>query len=219
MVELEHIGYSSLQDIAYERIRDALRKGAFQPGEGLRTRTLAKALGVSTTPVREALARLVAQKVLAVDPVNGTPYVPVITREQLLEIFELREVLEQLAAQHAAENITDEEMRHLDTLRARMKKAKSQEKGEYVSASEEFQLTVYRAARRPALFDLIQHVWLRSYVVLNMLSKPRPKDFTVDGHRNKLFAALKKGDVTAAGEANRDAVRATRDMLLGVMGK
>src|SRR5687767_7590337 len=125
MVQLEHIGYSSLQDIAYERIRDALRKGAFQPGEGLRTRTLAKALGVSTTPVREALARLVAQKVLSVDPVNGTPYVPVITREQLMEIFELREVLEQLAARHAAENITEEELRRLDELRARMKKASS----------------------------------------------------------------------------------------------
>ena len=55
MIELEHIGYSSLQDIAYERIRDALRKGAFQPGEGLRTRTLAKALGVSQPTVSKHL--------------------------------------------------------------------------------------------------------------------------------------------------------------------
>src|SRR5215467_6406245 len=90
MTQLEQITYTSLQDVAYERIRNALRSGTFKPGESLVTRTLAKALGISTTPVREALARLVAQNVLAVDSVNGTPYVPVITRELLIEVYELR---------------------------------------------------------------------------------------------------------------------------------
>jgi DNA-binding GntR family transcriptional regulator len=107
--QLEQIGYSSLQEIAYQRIREALHRGAFEPGESLPTRTLAKAFGISTTPVREALARLVAQNVLAVDSVNGTPYVPVITRELLIEIYELRAMLEGVGAEHAAENITDEE--------------------------------------------------------------------------------------------------------------
>jgi DNA-binding GntR family transcriptional regulator len=117
--QLEQIGYSSLQEIAYQRIREALHRGAFQPGESLPTRTLAKAFGISTTPVREALARLVAQNVLAVDSVNGTPYVPAITRELLIEIYELRGMLEGLGAEHAAENITDEESTRTSSIGSR----------------------------------------------------------------------------------------------------
>jgi DNA-binding GntR family transcriptional regulator len=215
-VELEQIGYSSLQDIAYERIRQALHRGTFKPGESLPTRTLAKALGISTTPVREALTRLIAQNVLAVDSVNGTPYVPVITRELLSEIYEVRALLEGLAAEHAAESITKEEIAQLDKLWAKLT-AKGLDREAQHRISEEFQFIVYRAARRPVLLDLIQSVWLRSGLVLSMMAKSRPKDFSVEGHREKLLAALKKGNVKRAGETTRAAIDATRDMLLSVM--
>lgn len=217
-IELEQIGYSSLQEIAYERIRDALHRGQFQPGESLPTRTLAKALGVSTTPVREALARLVAQNVLAVDSVNGTPYVPVITRELLLEIYELRSMLEGLAAEHAAESITKEELENLEKLWAKLS-AKNVDPEERHRMSEEYQYAIYRAARRPVLLDLIQSVWLRSGLVLSLLSKSRPKDFSVESQREKVLAALKRGDGKKARDMTRAAIDATRDMLLSVMDK
>ena len=218
MAQLEQIGYTSLQEIAYQRIREALQRGAFQPGESLPTRTLAKAFGISTTPVREALARLVAQNVLAVDSVNGTPYVPVITRELLIEIYELRAVLEGLGAEHAAQNITEDELLQLDVLWGKLT-AKGLDKDQQHALSQEFQYAVYRAARRPVLFDLIQSVWMRSGLVLSLLSKSRPKGFSVENHREKLFAALKRHNAKKAGEATRAGVEATRDMLLGVMDK
>jgi DNA-binding GntR family transcriptional regulator len=217
-MELEQIGYSSLQEIAYERIRQALRRGTFKPGESLPTRTLAKALGISTTPVREALARLVAQNVLAVDSVNGTPYVPIITRELLTEIYEVRSLLEGLAAEHAAQSITKEELAELGHLWTRLT-PRNIEREEQHRISEEFQFIIYRAARRPVLLDLIQSVWLRSGLVLSLLAKSRPKDFSVEGHREKLLAALKKGDAKKAGETTRAAIDATRDMLLGLLDK
>jgi DNA-binding GntR family transcriptional regulator len=216
--QLEQIGYSSLQEIAYQRIREALHRGAFEPGESLPTRTLAKAFGISTTPVREALARLVAQNVLAVDSVNGTPYVPVITRELLIEIYELRAMLEGVGAEHAAENITDEELAQLQTLWAKLT-AKGIDKDQQHRITEEFQYAVYRAARRPVLLDLIQSVWMRSGLVLSLLSKSRPKGFSVESHREKLFSALKRRDAKKAREATRAGIEATRDMLLGVMDK
>jgi GntR family transcriptional regulator, colanic acid and biofilm gene transcriptional regulator len=218
-MELEQIGYSSLQDIAYERIREALRKGVIRPGDGLKTRDLAKALGVSTTPVREALTRLIAQHVLVVDPVNGIPYVPKITRERLEEIYELREMLEGLAAEHAAENITKEELEKLAGMLAQLKKAKSHDSQDYSRLSEDFQFTVYRAAGRPVLVDLIQSVWLRSGIVLNIMAKPRPKDFNIEGIRETLYLALKAGNAKQAGAAARAAVHTTRDMLLKVLGE
>jgi DNA-binding GntR family transcriptional regulator len=219
LVELEQIGYASMQDTAYERIRTALTRGAFRPGDSLPTRTLAKALGVSTTPVREALARLVAQKVLAVDPVNGTPYVPAITPALLTEIYELRSVLEGLAAEHAAEKIVPEELAQLEKIWRRLKAARASDYQEQQLISEEFQDTVYRAAHRPVLLDLIRSVWLRSGLVLHLLAESQPKGFSVEGHREKLFKALKSGNAAQAGAATRAGVLATCDMLLRVMKK
>lgn len=219
MVELEQIGYTSMQDTAYQRIREALARGTFRPGESLPTRTLAKALGVSTTPVREALTRLVAQNVLAVDPVNGTPFVPSITPELIAEIYEVRAVLEGLAAEHAALNITKEELVQLEKIWARLKAAKTADYQEQQLISEEFQDCVYRAARRPVLLDLIRSVWLRSGFVLHLLAESRPKGFSVEGHREKVFKALRRGDAKTAGATTRAAVLATRDMLLRIMQK
>ena len=218
MAQLEQIGYTSLQEIAYQRIREALQRGAFQPGESLPTRTLAKAFGISTTPVREALARLVAQNVLSVDSVNGTPFVPVITRELLIEIYELRSVLEGLGAEHAAENITEDELQQLEVLWGKLT-MKGLDREQQHALTEEFQYAVYRAARRPVLLDLIQSVWMRSGLVLNLLSKSRPKGFSVENHREKLFAALKRHNAKKAGEATRAGVEETRDMLLSLMDK
>jgi len=219
LAELEQIGYKSVQDIAYERIRSALARGAFRPGESLPTRTLAKALGVSTTPVREALTRLVAQNVLSVDPINGTPFVPSITPELIAEIYELRAVLEGLAAEHAAQNITKEELEQLEKIWTRLKAAKRAGYQELQLISEEFQDCVYRAARRPVLLDLIRSVWLRSGFVLHLLAESCPKGFSVEGHREKVFKALKRGDAAQAGATTRAAVLATRDMLLRIMQK
>ena len=219
LVELEQIGYTSMQDTAYERIRTALARGTFRPGESLPTRTLAKALGVSTTPVREALTRLVAQNVLSVDPVNGTPFVPSITPELIAEIYELRAVLEGLAAEHAALNITKEELAELEKIWARLKAAKTADYQEQQLISEDFQDRVYRAARRPVLLDLIRSVWLRSGSVLHLLAESCPKGFSVESHREKVFKALKRGDAAQAGTITRAAVLATRDMLLRIMQK
>lgn len=215
---LEQIGYSSLQEIAYERIREALHRGAFQPGESLKTRTLAKALGISTTPVREALARLVTQNVLAVDSVNGTAYVPLITRELLIEIYELRAMLEGLAAEYAAKSITAEELASLDALWIKLT-AKNIDAEQRHRMSEEFQFIIYSAARRPVLLDLIQSVWLRSGLVLSLMAKSRPKNFSVESYREKVLVALKRGDAKRAHDATRIAIEATRDMLLSVMDK
>jgi DNA-binding GntR family transcriptional regulator len=213
---MQQIGYSALHEIVYERIRGALSGGTFKPGESLPTRTLAKALGISTTPVREALTRLVAQNVLAVNSVNGTAYVPVITRELLAEIYELRAMLEGRAAEHAAKSITKEELQELQKMWSKLT-AKGLDREEQHRMAEEFQLTVYKAARRPVLLDLIQSVWLRSGLVLALLSKSRPKGFSVEGHREQMLIALKKGDAKGAGKATRAGVEATCEMLLSVM--
>lgn len=78
---------------AYEEVRRFLMRGKLHPGERLVTRTLAAELGVSTTPLREALLRLASENALHIDS-RGTVVVPVLTREAYVEIRDLRGHLE-----------------------------------------------------------------------------------------------------------------------------
>src|SRR4029077_4436058 len=86
---------------AYEEIRAYLMRGRLKPGERLVSRLLASELGISTTPVREALARLASEKALELDHRN-TVVVPTLTAERYEEIRDLRAQLEGLAAMRAA---------------------------------------------------------------------------------------------------------------------
>jgi DNA-binding GntR family transcriptional regulator len=106
---------SSLKDRAYAFIREKIVTGAIPPGERISDLEISKEMGVSRTPVREALARLETQGLVEQEPGFG-PKVRRLSREELVESFELREILECGAAAIAAQRITDLELRELEEL-------------------------------------------------------------------------------------------------------
>jgi len=89
-------------DIAYAVIRTAIIKEVLWPGYRLRADELAKILGVSKTPVREALRKLEAEELISAEPRSGL-VVSSLSEAQLLEIYYIREALEGMAARLAAE--------------------------------------------------------------------------------------------------------------------
>lgn len=100
----KHAQRGTVVEIAYWTIRDAIRMGIIRSGERLMENDLAEALGMSRTPVREALRRLEVERLIENAPRRGL-IVPQITLEDLVEIFQIREVLEGLAARLAAERM------------------------------------------------------------------------------------------------------------------
>src|SRR5439155_13403415 len=106
MHERVPLSRDSLSTKAYQRLRSDLMEGRFQPGQKLKLRDLARELGTSPTPVREALARLVSDMALAqVD--HHSVSVPPMNVERYLEIRDLRIQLEGRAAAAAAERASD----------------------------------------------------------------------------------------------------------------
>ncbi len=89
-------------EVAFDAIRRAIVAGRLAPGERLREVALAKQLGISATPVREALARLQQEGLVQVEPRRGA-VVPRLGTHDILEVYELRELLEAHAARRAAE--------------------------------------------------------------------------------------------------------------------
>ena len=96
-------------DRVYATLRERLAAGVWAPGEPIREARLARELGVSRTPVREAIRRLVATGLLE-QPPNHAPRVRRFDPRELAELYELRAELEGYAAEEAARRATDDDL-------------------------------------------------------------------------------------------------------------
>ena len=105
--------YKPLRELVCENIRQAIIDGTFSPGERLMEIQLADEMGVSRTPVREAIRKLELEGFVVMIPRRGT-YVADISIKDITEIYEIRISLDILAAGLAAERITDEELEQLN---------------------------------------------------------------------------------------------------------
>lgn len=219
MTALGKIRHETLNGAAYDRILGALKGGAFEPGQGLTTRTIANELGVSATPVREALGRLVAQNALELDPRTRAAMVPHITPEFLLELYDIRAVLDAMAAEAAAKEATDAELAELIALADELDRLESEaDAPAFLDKSKTFFFSVYAAARRPILHALLDSLWVRSSVILGLLARQRPTGFSISEERRALVQALSARDERAAGEAITAALLRTRDMVIDLVG-
>src|SRR5262245_12028010 len=90
-------------ETAYAVLREAIVTNTLKPGTRLLAEELAKRLGISKTPVREAFRKLQAENLITVSPGNALT-VKAVSEEQLIEIYYTREALEGMAARLAAEN-------------------------------------------------------------------------------------------------------------------
>ena len=99
--------YQPLREVVCETLREAIRSGVLKPGERLMEIQLADELGVSRTPVREAMRKLELEGYVIMLPRRGT-YVANISIRDINEVFEIRTTLDALASGLAAERITEE---------------------------------------------------------------------------------------------------------------
>src|SRR5260221_14371145 len=117
---------TSLRTQVYDSLRDALATGKFVPGQKVTFRFIAGALGVSLTPVREALRRLVAEGAFEMRP-NRSVRVPLMTRARVLELRDIRMAVEGLAAEKAAAVATREQVAGLRRIAAELVAARSRD--------------------------------------------------------------------------------------------
>lgn len=99
----------SLRDLAYDDIRDAILSGALPPGRRVKERDVAAQMGISTTPVKEALRRLEQEGLVVSQPRRGA-VVSTLVEIPVEEIEEIRGMLEAMAARLAATRMTDDEL-------------------------------------------------------------------------------------------------------------
>lgn len=156
MSALKPIAISSLADEALAKIVQAITAGEFKPGEKLSEAHLARQLGISRGPLREALGRLEGRLV------ERTPRIGVsvieLSHDDLKQLLAVREALEGMACRLAAENMTTDELDHLSELlvqHGRDPKVLNSHGYFQRSADEDFHLQILRCARNSRLEDLL----------------------------------------------------------------
>lgn len=162
MEKLVPVDISTLQERVYSRLREAISQGDFPPGATLTIRTLAASLGTSAMPVREALKRLVAEKVLE-QRSNRSVAVPQFTMPAFRELIRIRMTIESLATRWATMRADEALLDRLRTLNQRMKEAIDTGESEKVlDANKRFHFEIYAAADMPQLLEIIKGLWLRT---------------------------------------------------------
>jgi DNA-binding GntR family transcriptional regulator len=183
------------------RLVDLLMRGELTPGQPLRQVELASRLGVSRTPIREAIARLEGKGLAVTQPRGGAVvYQPELG--DVREIYELRSMLEGRAAEIAATRADADQLGRLSALCKQMEERAGQT---YHRANSEFHLSVYRLANKPHLFGLIVLLRNRSDPYVARIFPLGRSEWKAgnESHR-RLVEALRSNDAPRAGAIVRE---------------
>jgi len=195
MLKLEH---DTLNDRAYREIRQALISGRFAPGQVLVIRQLAETFGISTTPIREALQRLVAERILELQK-NRSIAIPLLSAETFLELVRIRCAVEGLATEMAASRIDASQLDRLRELSEGMEAALlPSRRRRYLVLNESFHFTIYESAGAPILLDMIRALWGRIGPYLTYLFDAQRYVPHANDHHVKIIAALERRAARAA---------------------
>ena len=210
---------ASLGDRVYDLLRDYLRSGEVRWGESLREATLAARLGVSRTPVREALARLASEGLVEAHGRSFT--VPTLTEDDLQDIYELRVLLEKEAVRQAAAR-TD-----ADEGVSAVKRALEQAQAAHAAGNAEGFIAANRAFRA-AWLSLVRNRRLARTVAL-YADHVRALQFLTlgDAQRQKavlrgmkdILRAIERRDTGEAGAAMDRYLALSRDAMLQAAGR
>ena len=198
----------TLGTAVYNEIRNAILDGDFFPGDTVKIKQIAEEMGVSATPVRDALLQLVMERVLVM-PSSREIRVPQMSRKEFQEIRTLRIMLEGYAAEEAAKCVTQTDIKELEDINAKIDKAFERGKPKLaLSQNRAFHACLYSIAGMSILEDVLDRLWLRmAPLIASWAEAADVHDFT--HFHLSVMDALKRGD----GEAARKAI--AEDILTG----
>ena len=202
-LELNMNAYLPLRDVVFNTLREAILKGELKPGERLMELQLASKLGVSRTPIREAI-RMLEQEGLAVTVPRRGAEVARMTEKDMEDVLQIRAALDELAVQLATEQITDEQFDVLEQARQNFENSlKSDDVKEIAQADVAFHDAIYNATGNAKLVSMLNNLREQMYRYrMEYLKEPGTHKLLLKEHE-AIYSALKKHDKAEAGSAIR----------------
>jgi len=206
--------YTPLRELVFEAIHEAIVSGVLEPGERLMEAQLAEELGVSRTPVREALRKLELSGFVVMIPRRGA-YVADISLKEVADVFEIRGALEALAASLATERATEDEIEQMERLLVELgKSVEAQDIEAVVDLDTRFHDALYKASRNERLGQLLSLLreQIQRFRGLT-LSSPSRMQVALEEHR-ALLEAVAARDAQAAAQFAANHIESAENSLM-----
>ena len=155
--------YLPLRDVVFNTLREAILKGELKPGERLMELQLAAKLGVSRTPIREAI-RMLEQEGLAVTIPRKGAEVAKMTEKDMEDVLQIREALDELAAKIACEQISEEQLEELvATMHEFEESTKTDNVKKIAEADVKFHDIIYQSTGNPKRVNMLNNLREQMY--------------------------------------------------------
>ncbi len=207
-VDAEVLRTRSRADFVYESLRDAISDGRIAAGERVREEEVAGNLGVSRTPVREALQRLQQRGLLVLGAGRGL-VVAELSQHQVLQLYAMREILEGSAARFAAQHATGGDIAILYRLQRELANAPA-DASMLVTLNRRFHQAIYEAAHNQYLIQTLNILHDSLALLHNSTFRVPSRRSDSDEEHHRIVAAIERRDPNAAEDAARAHIKAAQ---------
>jgi DNA-binding GntR family transcriptional regulator len=205
----------SLKEMAFEAIKDSVIANKLTPGAIYSEQAIARKLGISKTPVREALINLASKSFVTILPRRGFT-VNTLTEEHIREIFEFRHILERAVVLHITPTATEQSIHDIEEING--KTAKTRDRKAFIKLDRQFHRALASLTNNRYIIDALENIWdLCEWVATVVyLVKGRPME-AVQEHK-AITEMLKRHDSTGTVAAMEEHLRITEMRFLSIMG-
>ena len=217
---LDSYSYKPLRKQVYEVLRETILTGKLEPGEKITEVEIADKLNVSRTPVREAIRMLELEEFLVIVPQRGVFVAGIKSKKEINEIFQVRAVLEGLAAYLTAQNITEEQINEMEKYADQIKECIDKDDLEHcIEIDIAFHDIIYEAS---------ENQWLQKFLdnLFEQITRFRSKSLGQKGRMVKalnehkqLLEAIKNGNSEKAREQAQQHIESARSSIVSVFEK
>jgi Transcriptional regulators len=187
--------YLPLRDVVFNTLRQAILKGELAPGERLMEIQLAEKLGVSRTPIREAIRKLELEGLVNMVPRKGAE-VAKISERNLRDVLEVRRALEELAVELACKRITDEDLSQLEIISKKIEReVHSLDSIELAELDEKYHDVIYQATGNNRLIQIINNLREQMYRYRLEYIKDKDSRATLMAEHGEILKSLKAHNV------------------------
>lgn len=196
--------YLPLRDVVFNTLRQAILKGELEPGERLMEIQLAERLGVSRTPIREAIRKLELEGLVLMIPRKGAE-VAKISEKSLRDVLEVRRSLDELAIELAIQRMTDEDIAALEEAQKQFRAAVAGADAMTIAQQDEnYHDVIYNATGNSRLVQILNNLREQMYRYRLEYIKDADKRQILVLEHDQILKAIKNRHVAEAKTAIRE---------------
>jgi DNA-binding GntR family transcriptional regulator len=205
----------SRAEFVYRALVEAMRSGRLRPGDRIREEEVAHLLGVSRTPVREALQLLQAKRMVEIAPGRGVVVVE-LNKQQVLELYAMREVLEGAAARFAARHASPTEIGLMQQLLEEFTAAAG-DAARLARLNRMLHQAIYEAARNRYVQEALNNLEDGLSLLQNTTYILAKRHVSADSEHRAIVAAIEQRDLDGAEALSRLHIRESQRMRLAML--